>query len=159
MRRDERSHDGLRMPRWMRRWVFVAGGACLLTGALWLIFDAFVQHEGPFGPEPHPLQRQWLIAHGAAGMLMLWVFGLVWLAHVRRGWPRRRNRRSGAFMVASMILLALSGWGLYYLGSETLRPWLSQFHWILGLVVGGWLPIHIWRGRRSARLAGPEQDV
>lgn len=151
MRRDQQAHDGMRMPNWMRRWVYASGSICLLSGILWLAFEYFVRAEGPFGPQHHPLQHSWLVLHGAAAMLMLWVFGLVWLAHVRRGWPRRRNRGSGAFMVSCMITLALSGWGLYYLASEEWRPVLSLAHWLVGLATGVWLPIHIWRGRRSAR--------
>lgn len=156
MRREQQAHDGMRMPAWMRRWVYGAGLAALLSGLLWLLFEYFVRREGPFGLERHPLQHSWLVLHGAAALLMLWVFGLVWLAHVRRGWPRRRNRNSGAFMTASMTLLAASGWGLYYLGSEDWRPVLSLAHWLLGLAASLWLPIHIWRGRRSAQLSSSE---
>lgn len=148
MRRADAAHDGLRLPAWIRRWVYLAGLACLLTGAGWLAFEYGVRIEGPFGPEAHPLQRTWLIAHGAAAMVALWAFGLLWLAHVRRGWPRRRNRGSGGFMVGCVLALAASGWGLYYLGSETLRPWLSAFHWVLGFLAALALPLHIALGRR-----------
>lgn len=149
MRRNHAAHDGMRMPTWMRRWVFVSGAACLLTGVLWLLFHHFVRHEGAFGPEAHPLEHTWLTLHGGAAIFMTWVFGLIWLPHVRRGWQRKRNLVSGATMASSIIVLAASGWGLYYLGDELWRAVVSALHWSIGLAGGAWLPIHIWRGRRS----------
>lgn len=151
MRTEQRKHDGMLMPSWMRRWVYLAASLCLLSGVLWLLFDTFVQHEGPFGPEQHPLQKQWLLLHGASAMLMLWVLGMVWLAHVKRGWSGVRNRVSGATVVTVLIVLALTGWGLYYLGDEDLRLWASRVHWLIGLMFAVALPLHIWLGRKSAR--------
>ena len=155
MRRDHRHHDGMRMPAWMRRWTYATGAACLLTGLLWLAFDGWIVQEGPFGQEAHWLQRYWLLLHGAAGMLMLWVFGLVWLAHVRRGWAHGHQRRSGGTMVSGVIILALSGWALYYVGGEVARVWISRTHWIAGLLTAVWLPIHITRSRRALRRLRP----
>lgn len=149
MRRDHAAHDGMRMPAWMRRWVYLTGLSCLMTGVLWLTFHYFVRHEGEFGPEAHPLEHLWLTLHGGAAIVMAWVFGLIWLAHVRRGWHRGRNRNSGATMAFLLIVLAATGWGLYYLGDEAWREAASLIHWILGLTAGFWLPFHIWRGRRG----------
>jgi hypothetical protein len=151
MRREHASHDGLRMPAWIRRWVYFAGGACSLTGVLWLLFHHFVRHEGEFGPQAHLLEPIWLTLHGGAALAMAWVFGLIWLAHVRRGWQRGRNRTSGATMTTSLLVLGLSGWGLYYLGDEAWREAASLLHWSLGLGATGWLPFHVWCGRRSSR--------
>lgn len=148
MRRGHTPHDGMRMPSWIRRWVYAAGATCLFTGVLWLLFHYFVRHEGEFGPEVHPLEHVWLTLHGGAAILVAWVLGLIWLAHVRRGWHGRRNRASGVTMACILVVLAASGWGLYYLGDEAWRATVSVSHWVLGLTGGVWLPIHIWRGRR-----------
>lgn len=150
MRRHHAAHDGMKLPNWMRRWVYVAGTACLSSGVLWLIYHYFIQHEGEFGLESHPLEHIWLTLHAGAGILMTWVFGLIWLAHVRRGWQKGRNRVSGVTMASILIVLALSGWGLYYLSDENWRTTASFLHWGLGIFSGLWLPFHIWRGRRSA---------
>jgi hypothetical protein len=151
MRRSSAAHDGLRMPHWMRRCVYVAGIACLASGVSWLLFHHFIRHEGSFGPEAHPLERVSLAVHGAAALAMAWAFGLVWLAHVRRGWHRGRNRKAGAVMVATLAVLGASGWGLYYFGDETWRAATSLLHWIVGLAASAWLPWHIWLGRRALR--------
>lgn len=149
MRRDHAAHDGMRMPIWIRRWVYASGIACLLTGVLWLLFHHFVRHEGEFGPEAHPLEHIWLTLHGGTAFLVAWVMGLIWLAHVRRGWQGKRNLASGLTMATLLFVLAASGWGLYYLGNESWRAVISATHWVLGLTGGVWLPIHIWRGRRG----------
>lgn len=151
MRRDQIAHDGMRMPAWMRRWVYLAAGASLLTGALWLLFHHFVRRQGEFGAEAHPLEHVWLTLHGGAAIAMAWVLGLVWLAHVRRGWQRRRNHGSGITLLAQLVVLAMTGWGLYYLGDEVWRDEIALCHWLLGLAGGVWLPFQIWRGRRSER--------
>lgn len=147
-------HDRLRLPRWMRLWVYVAGGVCAATGAGWLLLHYFVRREGVFGLEPHPLEHPALVAHGLCGLLLLWVLGLVWLPHVRRGWARREHRAAGGTMAALMLWLALSAAGLYYLGDEQLREAVSLGHWLLGLFAAAWLPTHIWLGRRRLRRAG-----
>lgn len=148
MRREHTSHEGLRMPNWIRRWVYAAGLTSFLSGAAWLLFHHFVRRNGMFGPEAHPLEHVWLQLHGAAAIALAWVLGLIWLAHVRRGWQKRRNLGTGAPLLIGLLLLAATGWGLYYIGAEGWRDAISITHWTLGLTAGAWLPLHVWRGRR-----------
>lgn len=145
------------LPRWVRWTVYACGVACALSGAGWLLLHQFVQVDGAFGPEPHPLEHPALVLHGVAAAAMLWTFGLVWLAHVRRAWGRRTNRRSGGTLVALLAWLAVSGLGLYYLADERWRQVASIGHWALGLFAVAWLPIHVWRGRRAVRLRDSQQ--
>jgi hypothetical protein len=145
------SRERFHLPAWVRATIYGAGVACLLSGAAWLLLHHFVRVEGEFGPESSPIEHPALVLHGIAAALMVWLFGLLWLVHVRRAWSRRRNRRSGGSMVALMAWLALSGLGLYYLGDEDWRTYASLGHWVVGLFAALWLPIHIWRGRRAVR--------
>lgn len=139
----------MRLPRWIRLTVYAATAATWLSGILWLLFHHFVRREGPFGPEAHPLEHQWLALHGAAAFLIVWALGLIWTSHIRRGWWGQKNRKNGRAMTILLIVLILSGWGLYYLGNEDWRDQLANLHWILGLLLGLWLPLHIWNGRRG----------
>lgn len=149
-----RTHHAERfaMPRWARWWIYVAGAAALVSGGGWLLLHHFVQVEGEFGPEAHPLEHPALVVHGVAAAALIWSFGLIWLGHVRRAWHRRFNRRSGGTMVALMGWLGASGLGLYYLADERWREVASIGHWSLGLFAALWLPVHIWRGRRAVRM-------
>lgn len=150
MRRDHALHEGLLLPGWLRRWVYAIGLACLLTGAAVLGARWFLMVEGEFGPLPHPLEHWSLIAHGVVASVAAWVFGMVWLAHVRRGLHKRRNLLSGLTAVGLLLALGLTGWGLYYLGDQDWRARTSVVHWVIGIAVTVWLPLHAWWGRRSA---------
>jgi hypothetical protein len=146
-------HERLRLPGWVRAWVYAGGTLCALSGAAWLLLHYFGQHEGEFGLESSPFEHPALVIHGVCGLLLLWILGLVWFPHVRRGWHKRRHRVVGGTMAALMLWLAASAAGLYYLGDETVRGWVSVGHWTLGLLAVAWLPLHIWHGRRAIRRA------
>lgn len=141
-------HDRLRLPRWIRAWVYIVGTLCALSGAAWLFLHHFVRSEGEFGPEPSWFEHPSLVVHGVCGLALVWVLGLVWLPHVRRGWSKRQHRWAGGTMAALMLWLALSAAALYYLGDERWRGLTSVAHWVLGLFAVAWLPLHIWIGRR-----------
>lgn len=141
-------HERLRLPGWVRWWVYLGGALSALSGSAWLLLHHFVRREGEFGPEPSALEHPSLVLHGVSGLMLLWVLGLVWLPHVRRGWSKRQHRWVGGTMAALMLWLALSAAGLYYLGDESWRGWVGIAHWTLGLFAAIWLPVHIWIGRR-----------
>ncbi len=158
------------------RWMYTAGGALLLSGLGWLI-GHFWLAGGPlaaafaFDAVPHPSEIWWLRLHGAAAMGFLVAFGALLPGHVVQGWRRRQNRRSGILMLTVVVALALTGYGLYYLGDESTRPWISAAHWAIGLVAATGLVVHVilgkhWtirtqagrgRGRRRAHGSEPAQ--
>lgn len=141
------------------RWVYWTAGALFATGALWLVFHYFLQADGEFGPAPHPLEHWWLRLHGAAAMLALLVVGSLLPIHVRRGWHQRRNLPLGIALFSAVLLLTLSGYALYYFGGEEARPWISAFHWGIGIASPLALVWHIASGRSVARQKHPGQAV
>jgi len=60
--------------------------------------------------------------HGGAAMVTLLLLGALIPVHVMRAWRSRKNRVSGSAMVTFNAVLIVTAFGLYYLGSETLRP-------------------------------------
>ena len=46
-------------------------------------------------------------------------------------------------------VLIVTAFGLYYLGSETVRPWMSWIHIAAGISVALSFPVHIFLGRRK----------
>jgi hypothetical protein len=103
------------------------------SGAAWLLFHYFLMSRGAFGPEPSPLEPWWLKLHGAFAFAALWAFGFLWGVHIVKGWPLGRRRWSGAAMFAGMVVLILSGYLLYYVGSDAARAVASTLHWAIGL--------------------------
>lgn len=126
--------------------VSVVAGGLWLTGAAWLLLHYFLMQEGPFGAMPHPAEFWILAAHGAFGFASLYVFGLLWNAHIPAGWRSLRKRRSGGLMFVLLGFLVLSGYLLYYVGDETLSPVLRFAHWGLGLMAPIPFLIHRFTG-------------
>jgi hypothetical protein len=141
----------MRLARGHRHWVYGVAGLLFATGALWLGFHYFVQVKGEFGPAPHPLEHWWLRLHGAAAMAGLVVAGSLLPIHIRRGWHQRRNLLLGIVLLSTVLLLTVSGYALYYFGGEQARPWISLFHWAIGLAAPVAMIWHIVSGREAAR--------
>lgn len=139
-----------RLPRWQELAVYVSLACLVLTGLVWLALDQWVRVAGDFGSEHHPSQRWMLIVHAVAAYGFLFVAGSLVSVHIPLGWRLGRNRTNGVMLCLVSFVLAISALGLYYVGSEALRGWLSLLHWILGLGIAPALLIHALIGRGSA---------
>ena len=136
-----------RLPRWQEWSVYVTLGLLIATGIAWLLLDNFVRVNGEFGPEHHPAEHMVLIAHGAAAYAFLLIGGAMIPVHITLGWNTRRNLKSGLTLASACVVLALTALGLYYVGDEISRNWVSIIHWVIGLVVIPALLIHALVGR------------
>jgi len=139
----------LRLDPSFRSALFVAFAILFVTGAGWLLADQL--KEAPSGEAWQSAAAYLLMTHGGAAMVALLLLGALVPLHVRRSWLARRNRTTGAAMVTCNVVLILTAFGLYYLGSEALRPWASWLHIGVGLLLPALLVVHITLGRRSTR--------
>jgi hypothetical protein len=139
-----RTHKGAgALPTWQRRSVYIVSAAVWITGAVWLVFRYFVRVTDEFGfDNPHPQQRWWIIAHAAASLAGLWLFGLLWHHHIARGWRAGLRRGTGGTLFGLVAWLALTGCALYYIGTDSARSWTSLAHWIVGLGALGAFLLH-----------------
>lgn len=144
-----RHRERFHVPAWVRWGVYTAGSSCALSGASWLLLHHVVRVEGDFGPVASPFEHPALVLHGVVAAVLVWLFGVLWLTHIRRAWQRGTQRALGGTTVVLMTWLSLSGMGLYYLADERWRAVASVGHWGVGLLAAAWLPLHIWRGRRA----------
>jgi hypothetical protein len=119
----------------------------LALGGLWLLFHYFFLEQGEFGPKIHPLEPWWLKLHGAFAFAAVWIFGLVWGAHVSRTWPGARRRWSGSLLTGAFAWLIVSGYLLYYVGNENARSVVSGLHWGIGLASPICFGLHRFRSR------------
>lgn len=136
-----------RLPRWQEWSVYLALGLLIATGIAWLLLEKFVRVNGEFGPEHHPAEHMVLIAHGAAAYAFLIIGGAMVPVHITLGWNTRRNLKSGLMLAGTCVILAVTALGLYYVGDEISRNWVSITHWVIGLVVIPALLIHALIGR------------
>jgi hypothetical protein len=90
----------------------------------------------------------WAAGHGLAAFGALLLFGGLLPLHVRHGLRQRKNRGSGIAMLATLPLLILTGWGIYYLADENLARATSALHVLIALPVSAFVAYHAWRARR-----------
>ena len=100
--------------------------------------------------------RVWAAAaHALCFFLMLGLLGAAWTVHIRAGWVRRENIRSGGALLSAFGLLALSGLGLYYAGGEALPRWSAIAHLLAGALVPALYVAHRLGARAAAARAWP----
>lgn len=142
----------MRLGKWHQGYLYLFSMLLVLSGALWLLFHYYVRMPGQFGDSPHLLEPWWLRIHGLSAAAFLIGFGSVLPGHVRRAWVGRRNRISGALFFTLLALLIATGYGLYYLGNDSVRDPVSLAHWLVGLGMPALMGCHIWLGRASRKL-------
>lgn len=120
-----------------------------LTGAGWFVAD---WEKNIAGDEIwQQAAASLLMVHGGAAMVALLLLGSLIPVHLLRAWRSRKNRVSGSVMAAFNAVLVVTAFGLYYLGSDAIRPWMSWVHLIAGVSLSLFFPVHVWLGRRQAR--------
>jgi uncharacterized membrane protein YhdT len=146
----------VRLSQRHERAVYAAVAALLVTGCGWLVCHYLLAESGEFGTLPHPFESLWLELHGAAGMIALVLFGSLLSSHMPRAWSLRRGRWSGGVLASLFVLLAITGYGLYYAGGESLRAWTSVIHWGVGLGLPVLLVAHVKTLRTRLRRILPD---
>ena len=137
----------LRLKTSFRYSLYAAFGALVLTGAGWLLADW--QKNITADESWQEIAAIMLMVHGGGAMLTLLLLGALIPVHLLRAWRGRKNRVSGSIMAAFNAALIVTAFGLYYLGSEAVRPWMSWSHLGVGLALAVMFPLHVWLGRRD----------
>jgi hypothetical protein len=138
----------LRFPKWSRRVFSLSFLLSLISGTAWFGLDQWGTVEGEFGLEKHPLIATLTKVHGAGAFIALISFGMILSAHVPAGWRAGWSRKSGLFLLGTIVVLILTAWGLYYCGDDELRQGLVYGHLSSGVMVPIALIVHL-RSRRK----------
>jgi hypothetical protein len=114
------------------RWIHVALIFVYVTGIAWMSLHYGV-NRGSALEDGWRIAETWTLrAHGAAAMAALIAFGSVLAIHIPSAWKLERNLLSGISMLAAVVLLAVTGWLLYYAPGESARAWSSYVHMAVG---------------------------
>jgi hypothetical protein len=126
-----------------------------VTGVAWIVLHYAVNVAR--GPDDawRSVETWTLRVHGAAAMAALVAAGSVLAVHVPTAWTLRQNRASGLGMLALLVLLAVTGWLLYYAAGESIRAWSGYIHMVAGAAGPLALQWHLVYRRRISR-ARPE---
>ena len=132
------------------RWaVYSAFVLLFVSGAAWLLADQL--KDGANGELWQAAGANLLMLHGGTAMAALLLLGALFPLHMQRSWRARKNRISGLTMITFNAILIVTAFGLYYLGSEMLRPWISDVHIAVGLALPLLLFVHVILGRRGSK--------
>jgi hypothetical protein len=139
----------LRLKSSFRYSIYAAFAALFLTGTGWLVAD----WEKNLSSDDIWQQSAayLLMVHGGAAMATLLLLGALIPVHLLRSWRSGNNRVSGSVMVTLNVVLIVTAFGLYYLGSETVRPWMSWIHIVVGVCMPVLFALHIFLGRRRLK--------
>lgn len=129
-----------------KRFLYITTAVLWLSGMIWLCL-----------PEISTGRPSLLKIHGAAAMVFLMVFGMLYKDHIRRGWKREEQRPSGLSLVTLCSVLVVTGWGLYYLGGESIRQWNSTIHTVFGVALPALIALHVWLSRRPVKRPPPNR--
>jgi hypothetical protein len=135
----------VRLKATFRYWTYAVFSVLFLTGAVWLVADWQKDADDIW----QQVAANLLMIHGGAAMLALMALGALIPLHLVRAWRARKNLASGLIVVTVNAVLIVTAFGLYYLGSETVRPWMSWIHIAGGFSLALMLPFHILLGRRA----------
>jgi len=139
----------LRLDPRFRLALYSALSVLFVTGAVWVLADQM--KVLPDSGETWQTIAAWLLMlHGGTAMLTLMLLGALVPLHMRRGWRSRRNRITGTVMASCNAVLIATSFGLYYSGSELLRPWMSNVHIGFGLCLPILILTHVLVGRNSS---------
>ena len=139
----------MRLDPRLRFAVYAAYSVLFVTGVGWLLADQMKDASGT-GEAWQTTAANLLMLHGAAAMVTLMLLGALVPLHVQRAWRSRRNRLTATIMLTLNSVLVVTSFGLYYAGSEALRPWMSNIHVGLGLCLPALFFVHVLVGRRGS---------
>lgn len=127
----------MRLSYFQRLFSHITIFALLISGVIWTIFN-FIDAE-----TYRLIMVFSLRLHGLAAFGFLIVFGMLLSTHIAFNWRVKKNRRiSGIILTAFFVILIISGYCLYYVGSEQIRAFISYLHWILGILCSGIFVAH-----------------
>ena len=137
----------LRLDPRFRFALYGAFALLVVTGAVWLVADQL--KDSPEGELWQRVSASTLMVHGGVAMATLLLLGALFPLHVRLGWRSGRNRLTGPIMIGFNAVLIVTAFGLYYSGSDAVRPWMSDVHILLGFALPALFVGHVLLGRRS----------
>ena len=134
----------MQLPAPYRRGLYGTSSTLLISGVVWVVLHRVsLAHEGVMTSWSARLEPWLLTLHGAAAMAFLVVLGALLPTHIIKGMATRKNLLSGLVLLGVIGLLTITGYALYYLGSDTARSVASLLHTWVGVSAPAFLLWHL----------------
>ena len=104
-----------------------------LSGCAWMVLHYFYPVRSAFGLGPNAWEPLVIRVHGIVAIGTVFLLGWISSRHISIAWNGQRNRISGIALSSACVLLALSGYALYYLADDQLRTTSAVIHQVLGV--------------------------
>ena len=119
----------------------------LLSGVSLLLLDNFFFIETPYGHRENPLIDEVKLIHYLFGYSLIFCLGVIYKSHIRvKVLSVNKNRRkSGLTLIISVLMLVISGIGLFYIVDETLSEVVEYIHIIIGFTFSFFFFIHLYK--------------
>jgi hypothetical protein len=138
-----------RMSPGLRTAVLLIFGSLWLTGCFWLVLHFFFARPSDFGPVQHPWAPVILRLHGWVAVGGVFMLGWLTASHVTDRWPHTVKRVSGVAIAGLGVVLAVTGYALYYT-TDRIHDSAGFVHEVLGGAAVLFALTH-WRRYRVAR--------
>jgi hypothetical protein len=136
-------------PRWFYSGLLLVMAVLFASGCLLIptVFELKLEWEMPWRL---PAGQHVAVAaiHATVSFVVLGMIGALWSVHMRSGWRRKRNLHTGLVLLGTMLLLALSAVGIYYLGDGDASMAASVLHLAVGIMAALLIVAHDLIGRR-----------
>lgn len=131
-----------------RGWLYLLIGVLWASGIAWLVLDLWFARAGEFGREPHPLCAPLLLLHGIVSLPVLYLAGWVSSRHATLQWKLRKRRASGSLFALLLLVLAASGFALFFLTGDAAQRFSAVAHEVIGVLAPLSILEHWFTGRR-----------
>ena len=136
---------GIRIPKLIKYLIYGFFIISLITGYTFFTLNQFVVIDGDFVAQKHPMQKYFLMTHGASAFIIMTLFGAMLAAHFPKTWGLKKNRNTGVTLITIISIQMITAYGLYYLVLGEYRIYLIYGHLISGTMLPIALIFHLIR--------------
>jgi heme A synthase len=147
-------------PKWFYKYLMLVYLALFISGLLLIptMLDLILSWDVPWRLSAD--QRILTAAlHTIFGFLVMMCMGALWTIHMREGWRKNKNRKSGLALNLLLFLLLVSAIGIYYLSDEQALTMASVIHTVLGLSIFILFVQHAYFHAVSAKRTKPNSHL
>lgn len=136
-----------------RNTIFTINYLVVITSFVYFIAKYFLEIEGEWGPETHPLTIIFQKVHILTVPFLVFAVGMIFSNHV---WKRietgyKKSRNSGIFLLILLILMSVTGYLIQITDNQNFREYSAYIHVAVSII---WSVIfsyhHISSNRRRA---------